>query len=130
MEGFGFKVMKKQQLKKTFTIQTHQTEQLWNSLEAAPLLQVSRWLCGDEADQFLHAVVLGEEEEQPTVLGLALLQDVVLFHQFSECHVLPVQKLVDVGGGVQVKLPKHGCRWDSGHSPVPERQHESQGEGR
>lgn len=122
--------MKKQQLKKTFTIQTHQTEQLWNSLEAAPLLQVSRWLCGDEADQFLHAVVLGEEEEQPTVLGLALLQDVVLFHQFSECHVLPVQKLVDVGGGVQVKLPKHGCRWDSGHGPVPERQHESQGEGR
>lgn len=90
-----------------------------DSLKAAPLLQVGRGLCGDEADQLLHAVVLGEEEEQPTVLGLALLQDVILFHQLSQRHVLPVQQLVDVGGGVQVKLPKHGGRWDGGHSPGP-----------
>lgn len=34
-----------------------------DSLKAAPLLQVGGRLCGDEADQLLHAVVLGEEEE-------------------------------------------------------------------
>ena len=34
-----------------------------DSLKSAPLLQVSGRLCGDEADQLLHAVVLGEEEE-------------------------------------------------------------------
>lgn len=62
-------------------------------------------------------MVLGKEEEESTVLSLALLQDVILLHQFSQRHVLPVQQLVDVGGGVQVKLPKHGCRWDGGHSP-------------
>lgn len=90
-----------------------------NSLKATPLLQVSRRLCGDEADQLLHAVVLGEEEEQPTVLGLALLQDVIFLHQLSQRHVLPVQQLVDVGGGVQIELPKHGGRWDRGHSPGP-----------
>lgn len=89
------------------------------SLKAASLLQISRWLCGDEADQLLHAVVLGKEEEQPTVLGLALLQDVILLHQLSQRHVLPVQQLVNVGGGVQVKLPKHGGRWEGGHSPGP-----------
>lgn len=50
------------------------------SLETTPLLQVGRGLCGDQADQLLHAVVLGEEEEQSTVLGLALLQNVVLLH--------------------------------------------------
>lgn len=54
-----------------------------NSLKATPLLQVGGWFCGDEADQLLHAVVLGEEEEQPTVLGLALLQNVILLHQLS-----------------------------------------------
>lgn len=88
-----------------------------NSLKAASLLQVGGRLCGDQADQLLHAVVLGEEEEQPTVLGLALLQNVILLHQLSKRHVLPVQQLVDVGGGVQVELPKHGGRWDGGHSP-------------
>lgn len=71
-----------------------------SSLEAAPLLQVSGWLCGDEADQLLHAVVLGEEEQQPAVLGLALLQDVILLHQLLQRHVFSVQQLVDVGGGV------------------------------
>ena len=64
-------------------------------------------------------MVLGEKEQQPTVLGLALLQDVVLLHQLPQRHVLPVQQLVNVGGGVQVKLPKHGGRWDGGHSPEP-----------
>lgn len=88
-----------------------------NSLKAAPLLQVRGRLCGDQADQLLHAVVLGEKKEQPTVLGLALLQNVILLHQLSQRHVLPVQQLVDVGGGVQVKLPKHGGRCDGGHSP-------------
>lgn len=88
-----------------------------NSLKAAPLLQVRGRLCGDQADQLLHAVVLGEKKEQPTVLGLALLQNVILLHQLSQRHVLPVQQLVNVGGGVQVKLPKHGGRCDGGHSP-------------
>lgn len=53
------------------------------SLKAAPLLQVRRWLCGDEADQLLHAVVLREEEKQPAILGLAFLQDIILLHQLS-----------------------------------------------
>lgn len=96
------------------------------SLEAAPLLQVGGRLCGDQADQLLHAVVLGEEEEEPTVLGLALLQDVVLLHQLPQRHVLPVQQLVDVGGGVQVKLPKHGGRCDGGHSPGQAHAHKTQ----
>ena len=88
-----------------------------HSLKAAPFLQVSGRLCGDEADQLLHAGVLAEEEEQSAVLGLALLQDIILLHQLSQRHVLPVQQLVNVGGGVQVELPKHGGRWDGGHSP-------------
>lgn len=95
------------------------TVTVYDSLKAAPLLQVGGRLRGDEADQLLHAVVLGEEEEQPAVLGLALLQDVILLHQLSQRHVLSVQQLVDVGGGVQVELPEHGGRWDGGHSPGP-----------
>lgn len=90
-----------------------------NSLKAAPFLDVSWRFCGDQVDELLHAVVLGEEVEQAAVLSLALLQDVVLLHQLSQCHILVVQQLVNVGGGVQVKLPKHGGLWDAGHSPEP-----------
>lgn len=60
-------------------------------------------------------------------MGLALLQDVVFLHQLSERHVIPVQQLVNVGGGVQVKLPKHGGRRDGAHSPGPQQQSEEKG---
>lgn len=71
-----------------------------NSLKAASLLYVSGRFCGDQVDELLHAVVLGKKEEQSAVLSLALLQDIVLLHQLSQCHILLVQQLIYVGGGV------------------------------
>lgn len=79
-----------------------------NSLKAAPFLDVRWRFRGDQVDKLLHAVILGEEKEQAAVLSLALLQDVILLHQFFQRHIFIVQQLVNVRGGVQVKLPKHG----------------------
>lgn len=81
---------------------------LKNPLKAASLLDVSGRFCGDQVDKLLHAVVLGKKDEQSAVLCLALLQDIILLHQLSQCYILLVQQLINVGGGVQVKLPKHG----------------------
>lgn len=70
------------------------------------------FLC-DEADQLVHAVVLWEKQQESVVLCLALLQQVFFLHQLLQSYILPIKQLVDVGGGVQVKLPEHGscCKW-------------------
>lgn len=45
---------------------------------------------------------------RPPVLRLALLQHILLIHELGESYILFVQQSLQVGGRVQVKLPKHG----------------------
>lgn len=71
------------------------------------LLNISIGFLRDKGDQILHALWSQQEVNQFVVLGLALLQDIILIHHLRQCHIFLLQQCVNVGCGVEIKLPKH-----------------------